>query len=71
MYNRTARASGGNEDHMAGYFPLVKGKEPLLWLDNLRVECITSLQIYPDFSRPTTKRPTTDLVTVITLPECG
>jgi hypothetical protein len=35
MYNVAARASGGNEDHMAGYFPLVMGKAPLLWLDNL------------------------------------
>jgi hypothetical protein len=42
MYNIAARASGGNEDHMAGYFPLVMGKAPLLWLDNLPVECITS-----------------------------
>jgi hypothetical protein len=35
MYNIATRASGGNEDHMAGYFPLVMGKAPLLWLDNL------------------------------------
>jgi hypothetical protein len=42
MYNIVARASGGNEDHMAGYFPLVMGKAPLLWLDNLPAECITS-----------------------------
>jgi hypothetical protein len=35
MYSIAARASGGNEDHMAGYFPLVMGKAPLLWLDNL------------------------------------
>jgi hypothetical protein len=42
MYNITSHASGGNEDHMAGYFPLVMGKAPLLWLDNLLVECITS-----------------------------
>jgi hypothetical protein len=27
---------------MVGYFPLVMGKAPLLWLDNLLVECITS-----------------------------
>jgi hypothetical protein len=27
---------------MAGYFPLVMGKAPLLWLDNLPTECITS-----------------------------
>jgi hypothetical protein len=27
---------------MAGYFPLVMGKAPLLWLDNLPAECITS-----------------------------
>jgi hypothetical protein len=42
MYSIAAHASGGNEDHMAGYFPLVIGKEPLLWLDNLPTECITS-----------------------------
>jgi hypothetical protein len=30
MYNTAAHASGGNEDHMAGYFPLVMGKAPLL-----------------------------------------
>jgi hypothetical protein len=42
MYNIAARASGANEDHMVGYFPLVMGKAPLLWLDNLPVECITS-----------------------------
>jgi hypothetical protein len=42
MYNIAARASGGNEDHMAGYFPLVMGKAPLLWLHNLPAECITS-----------------------------
>jgi hypothetical protein len=42
MYNITARASGGNEGHMAGYFPLVMGKAPLLWLDNLLAEGITS-----------------------------
>jgi hypothetical protein len=42
MYSIAARASGGNEDHMAGYFPLVMGKAPLLWLNNLRAECITS-----------------------------
>jgi hypothetical protein len=27
---------------MAGYFPLVMGKAPLPWLDNLSTECITS-----------------------------
>jgi hypothetical protein len=42
MYNIAARASGGNEDHMAGYFLLVMGKAPLLWLNNLPAECITS-----------------------------
>jgi hypothetical protein len=41
MYNISACASSGNEDHMAGYFPLVMGKAPLLWLDNLPAECIT------------------------------
>jgi hypothetical protein len=42
MYSIAARASRGNEDHMVGYFPLVMGKAPLLWLDNLPAECITS-----------------------------
>jgi hypothetical protein len=42
MFSIAARASGGNEDHMVGYFPLVMGKAPLLWLDNLPAECITS-----------------------------
>jgi hypothetical protein len=41
MYRIAARASGGNEDHMAGYFPLVMGKASLLWFDNLPAECIT------------------------------
>jgi hypothetical protein len=40
MYNIQARASRGNIDHMAGYFPLVMGKAPLLWLDNLQVEAM-------------------------------
>jgi hypothetical protein len=42
MYSIAAHTSGGNEDHMAGYFPLVMGKAPLLWLDNLPAKCITS-----------------------------
>jgi hypothetical protein len=42
MYSIAARASCSNEDHMARYFPLVMGKAPLLWLDNLPVDCITS-----------------------------
>jgi hypothetical protein len=42
MHSIAARASRGNEDHMAGYFPLVMGKAPLLWLDYPPVECITS-----------------------------
>jgi hypothetical protein len=42
MYIITARTSRDNEDHMAGYFPLVIGKLPLLWLDNLPAEYITS-----------------------------
>jgi hypothetical protein len=42
MYSIAACAFGGNEDHMAGYFPLVMGNAPLLWLDNLPAECITS-----------------------------
>jgi hypothetical protein len=35
MYSIVAHASGGNEGHMAGYFPLVMSKAPLMWLDNL------------------------------------
>jgi hypothetical protein len=70
MYNIAARASGGNEDHMAGYFPLVKGKAPLLWLDNLPAECIPPEQLYLAFSRPTTRRPIIVLATLITSPEC-
>jgi hypothetical protein len=35
MYSIAARASGGNEDHMVRYFPLVMGNAPLLWLDIL------------------------------------
>jgi hypothetical protein len=42
MYSIAAHTSGGNEDQMAGYFPLVMGKAPPLWLDNLPAECITS-----------------------------
>jgi hypothetical protein len=42
MYSIAAQASGGNDDHMVGYFPLVMGQVPLLWLDNLPAECITS-----------------------------
>jgi hypothetical protein len=42
MYSIAARASRGNEYHMVGYFPLVMGKPPLLWLDNLLEEGITS-----------------------------
>jgi hypothetical protein len=38
MYNIATRTSGGNENHMVGYFPLVMGKAPLLWLDNLPAE---------------------------------
>jgi hypothetical protein len=45
MYSIAVRASGGNEDHMAGYFPLVMGNAPLLWLDNLPAECIPSWAI--------------------------
>jgi hypothetical protein len=42
MYSIAVRASRGNEDHKTGYFPLMMGKAPLLWLDNLPAECITS-----------------------------
>jgi hypothetical protein len=42
MYNIAARACGGNEDNLTGYFPLAMGKAPLLWLDNLPTKCITS-----------------------------
>jgi hypothetical protein len=42
MYNIVARASGGNKDHMVDTSPLLMGNAPLLWLDNLPTECITS-----------------------------
>jgi hypothetical protein len=41
MCSIAAHASGGNEDYMVRYFPLVMGKEPPLWLDNLPTECVT------------------------------
>jgi hypothetical protein len=42
IFNITARGSGCNVDQKAGCFPLVMGKAPLLWLDNLLAECVTS-----------------------------
>jgi hypothetical protein len=72
MYSIASRASGGNEDHIAGYFPLVMGKAPLLWLDNLPAECITSRATLSRLlTTKTTRRPTIVLVTLITTPECG
>jgi hypothetical protein len=69
MDNIAACASGGNEDHMAGYFPIVMGKAPLLWLDNLLAECTPPRQRCLAFSQPTTRRPTTVLATLTTSPE--
>jgi hypothetical protein len=71
MYSIAAHASRGNEDHMAGYFPLVMVKAPLLWLDNLPAECLTSWQHCLSFSRPTTRRPTIVLAILTTSPEYG
>jgi hypothetical protein len=69
MYSITTRAYGGNEDHMVGYFPLVMGKAPHIWLDNLLAECITS---WATLSRLfTTNYQATDLVLLTTSPECG
>jgi hypothetical protein len=70
MYSIASRASGGNEDHMAGYFPLLMGKAPLLWLDNLPAECITSWTTLSQLFTTITRRPTIDLVTLTTSPEC-
>jgi hypothetical protein len=50
MYRIAARASRGNEDYMAGYFPLVMGKAPLLWLDNLLARLFVQ-----DLSKPSIK----------------
>jgi hypothetical protein len=36
------KATGGNFDHMAAYFPLVMGDAPSLWLNNVPVGSITS-----------------------------
>jgi hypothetical protein len=47
MYNIAGCASRGNEDYMVRYFPLVMGKAPLLWLDNLSAKCITSWETFP------------------------
>jgi hypothetical protein len=71
MHNIAARTSRGNEDHMAGYFPLVMGKAPLLWLDNLLVECITSwatlFHLFTTNCQVTYNRPGN----THHLPECG
>jgi hypothetical protein len=71
MYSITACVSGGNEDHMAGYFPLVMGKVPLLWLDNLPRSASPHGRPYRDSSRQTIKRPTISLATLTTSPEYG
>ena len=34
-YYVTVKAAGGGFDHMTAYFPLVMGKSPSLWLNNL------------------------------------
>lgn len=39
-YAITTRVAGGSYDHMAAYYPLVMGKGPLLWLDNLPTRSI-------------------------------
>jgi hypothetical protein len=70
-YNIAPRASGGNEDHMAGYSPLVMGKAPLLWLDNLPTECSPPGQLCLASSRPTTRQPTIVLAILTTSPEYG
>jgi hypothetical protein len=41
-YYVTVKASGGNFDHMASYFPLVMGDALSFWLDNLPGGSITS-----------------------------
>jgi hypothetical protein len=71
MYNIAARASGGNEDHMTGYFPLVMGKAPLLWIDNLPADASPPRRLCPAYSRPTTRRPTIVLAILTTSPEYG
>jgi hypothetical protein len=71
MYSIAARASGGNKDYMAGYFPLVMGKAPLLWLDNLQHSVSPPRPLCLAYSRPTTRRPTIVLAILTTSLEYG
>jgi hypothetical protein len=57
-YYITVKASSGNFDHMAAYFPLVMGDAPSLWLNNLPAGSITSWLTCPRPSRRTSKRRT-------------
>jgi hypothetical protein len=41
-YYVAVKATGGNFDHRATYFPLVMGDAPSLWLNNLPPGSITS-----------------------------
>jgi hypothetical protein len=41
-YYVAIKATGGNFDHMAAYFPLVMGDAPSVWLNNLLAGSVTS-----------------------------
>jgi hypothetical protein len=71
MYNIVARTSGGNEDHMAGYFPLVMGKHHSCGLTIFLQSASPFGQPCHNSSRLTTRRPTIVLATPINLLECG
>jgi hypothetical protein len=68
MYSIAAHASRGNEDHMAGYSPVVMGKAPLVWLDNLLESASPPTQHHLAFSEPITTQPIIYLVTLTTSP---
>jgi hypothetical protein len=56
---------------MAGYFPLVMGKAPLLWLHNLPAECITSWATLSHLFTTNYQATYNILATLTTSSECG
>jgi hypothetical protein len=62
---------GGQRRPHDGILPLVMGKAPLLWLDNLPAECITFWETLSRLFTTNYQATYNDLVTLITLLECG
>jgi hypothetical protein len=71
MYSIAARASGGNEDHMAGYFPLVMARHHSCGSTISRQNASPPRRLCPAYSRPTTRRPTIVLAILTTSLEYG